>query len=133
MTDMIQIGCLEHFKGARTLLIAATRDSFQHVYDVLAAHFEAPVDVLAALRRLDGTTRLLNIERLDFIPHASTTHLRMSGRHVTWQFTDLYCERLKGLLDALKASDLPAHQYLDTGSADAQFLISKDEYVEPLG
>lgn len=129
---MIQIGYLEQFKGARTVLIAATTESFTHVYHVLTAPLAVPTDILAALLQLGRATRLVNIEHLAFIPHSATTRLHIDGRRVTWEFTDEYRERLLGLLDALNRSDRPAHQFLHTGTSDAQFVLSKGEYIDPL-
>jgi hypothetical protein len=129
---MIQVGYFQGFKGAPTVLIAASVDDFCHVYDVFAADFDRSVDVLAELRRINPDTRAVNISRLEFLPHASGTKLHVNGSDVTWSFDDGYRERLKGLVLALRESQLPAHQYLDTGSAATQFIVSKGEYIHPL-
>lgn len=125
---MIQIGYFSEFKGMPTVLIAASEEDFDYVYDAFLADAEAPVDLVALLRRTASTIHTANLSSFVVVSRGSEARLTMRGRKVQWSCPDSYRPRLKGLLDALKESSAPAHQYLETGTTGKQLVVSRGEY-----
>ncbi len=125
---MIQIGYFKEFKGMPTVLIAASEEDFDHVYDALLSEAPEPIDLVALLRRTVSAIHTANLTSFAMAPHGSETRLTLHGSEVQWSRPDSYRVRLKGLLDVLKESSTPAHQYLETGTREMQLVVSRGEY-----
>jgi hypothetical protein len=129
---MIQVGYFSDFKGAPALVIAGVAADFERLADALVRSEREEVNLIETLRREGHQVHLANLSDLKISPHATRTKLSISGASAHWEITDAYATRLIGLISGLKERHSPGHQYLESGSADVQIILSKDEYSKPL-
>lgn len=132
--NLFKIGYFSNFKGRKTLLLAGSGNEVNLLLQFFLGWGEEKVELLSHLRLMDVMILTTDLEALfiDSSPEDKEVSIYSDEASRKWTISSSGRLRIIELLQALKDSIYPAHQFLEFSPDDkelkVQILCSKDEY-----
>ena len=132
---MLQIQYHANFKFRPTLLFAGATSDVCQLLEVLRDWNGEEIDLLHQLRQMQArmTYESVTSIRLSRAKAEKDSYLEWANDRGVWWISRRGQPRIIGLLEGLKDSTQPGHQYLDIGDPTGiQIMCSKEEYPNKL-
>jgi hypothetical protein len=132
---MLQIRYHANFKFRPTLLFAGSASDVCRLLEVFRDWDGEEIDLLQRLRQVEGGVACDSVAslKLSRAKAEKDSYLEWTNDHGVWWISRRGQPRIVDLLEGLKDSADPGHQYLDIGDpTGVQIMCSKDEYPSKL-
>jgi hypothetical protein len=132
---MLQIQYHKDFKFRSTLLFAGAASDVSRLMELFRNWNGDEIDLLQHLRQVEGCIACENVTgiKLSRANAEKDSYLEWTTDYGVWWISRRGQPQIVDLLESLKDSAHPGHQYLDIGDPDGvQIMCSKDEYAREL-
>jgi hypothetical protein len=121
----LQIAYHPNFKSRHTLLFAGSRDSIDLLRSFFFGWNGDELDLIQYLQ-MQGEIHLFSVSMLCLRRDTEQNSFIWNQDRGTWRISEAYQRQILDLLDGLLSAEA-GHQYLETGCAHVQIIVSKDE------